>query len=140
MKKIIITVVIVITLSILWQCWKFYYSTQVHEVHIFNKTKFSIDSITIYTNKPNKLNNSLLKAGDNRDFELNISDYKVREGVFFIKIYQGNYYINSAFNYHDGWMMLPESNIYVYEDFISPIELKTVIPPPNNTSQKFRIK
>ena len=36
--------------------------------------------------------------------------------------------------------MLPESNIYVYEDFISPIELKNVIPPPNNTSQKFRIK
>lgn len=140
MKKIIKTVGIILTLLILWQFWKFYYSTQVHEVHIFNKTKSHIDSITIYTNKPNKLNNSLLKAGENRDFELDISDYKVREGVFFIKIYQGNYYINSAFNYHDGWMMLPESNIYVYEDFISPIELKNVIPPPNNTSQKFRIK
>ena len=82
MKKIIKTVGIILTLLILWQFWKFYYSTQVHEVHIFNKTKSHIDSITIYTNKPNKLNNSLLKAGKNRDFELDISDYKVREGVF----------------------------------------------------------
>jgi hypothetical protein len=117
----------------IYKVYAFFSTTKKHTISVYNKSGIPVDSImvrTCFNCKNISLPNGNLKIKEVKKFSIDLSDYKPpqKDGFFFIKVYQGDYYIQSAFNYHDGWGIPKESDIYVYKDFIALARMKNPKP------------
>lgn len=121
------------------------FKNDTHDVKVYNKSGIAIDSIEVKTCSSCleiRLKDSNLRNKEFREFTINLKDYKLEnsESFFFIKIFQGKYYITSTFNYHDNWFMSKSSSIYLYKDFIALAEMNNPEAPKDRVQRKFLIK